>query len=216
MVVVCWSVKGGAGVTTVAAALALAWRGGSGGTPLLVDLGGDLPACLGADPPTGPGVGEWAAAGAEAPADALGRLVVPVGAGLDLLARGRGEVDADRAGLLVQLLAAWRRPVVVDAGPPGEAAGQRMAAEADRSLLVTRACYLGLTRCRNLPLRPSGVVVVRDPGRAIASAEVAAVVGAPLVAEVAVDPAVARAVDAGLACVRLPRRHLQVLRAVAR
>jgi len=59
------------------------------------------------------------------------------------------------------------------------------------------------------------VVLVRDPGRAVRSADVAVVVGAPVVAEVAVDPAVARAVDAGLARTRLPRAHLDALGAAS-
>lgn len=215
MVVVCWSVKGGVGVTSVATAMGLALARRGGPPVLLVDLGGDVPACLGIAEPEGPGLGEWSAAGAEAPPPSLGRLATAVGPGIDLLARGAGEVTAERAAVLVQVLAAEDRPVVVDAGPPGSPAGLRMAAEADRSLLILRPCLLALTRCRRLPVRPSGVVLVRDPGRAVRSADVAVVVGAPVVAEVAVDPAVARAVDAGLARTRLPRAHLDALGAAS-
>ena len=49
------------------------------------------------------------------------------------------------------------------------------------------------------------MVVVTEPGRALGAAEVEQVVGAPVVAEVGWDPAVARAVDAGLMASRLPR-----------
>ena len=56
-----------------------------------------------------------------------------------------------------------------------------------------------------MPLRPSEVVLLSEPGRALTRADVEDCVGAPVVAEVAVDPQVARAVDAGLLATRLPR-----------
>jgi hypothetical protein len=49
------------------------------------------------------------------------------------------------------------------------------------------------------------VVLLAEPGRALTRADVEDCVGAPVVAEVAVDPQVARAVDAGLLATRLPR-----------
>jgi hypothetical protein len=64
-------------------------------------------------------------------------------------------------------------------------------------------------------LRPSGVVLLAEPGRALTRADVAEVVGVPVVAEVALDPAVARAVDAGLLPVRLPRGLARALAHVA-
>ena len=54
-------------------------------------------------------------------------------------------------------------------------------------------------------LRPSGVVLVTEAGRALQARDVAGVLGVPVVAEVAVEAAVARAVDAGLLAARLPR-----------
>ncbi len=72
-----------------------------------------------------------------------------------------------------------------------------MAAASD-SLLVTRACYLSLRRLVAGPVRPSGVVLVTEAGRALGRADVEDVVGVPVVAEVPIEPAVARAVDAGL------------------
>ena len=44
---------------------------------LLVDLAGDVPAALGLPEPDGPGLTDWLAAGADVPADGLGRLEVP-------------------------------------------------------------------------------------------------------------------------------------------
>ncbi len=81
-----------------------------------------------------------------------------------------------------------------------------VAARSTHSLLVTRACYLALRRAADPPLRPSGVVLVTEPGRALDRTDVEQVVGAPVRAEVAFDPAVARAVDAGLLASRLPPR----------
>ncbi|QXC60094.1 hypothetical protein KSP35_17265 [Aquihabitans sp. G128] len=209
MVITCWSVKGGVGTTTVAVALALAGARPSADRPspvTLVDLAGDVPACLGLPEPSGPGVAEWLDAGPEVPPDSLARLAVPVGPGLELLPRGRAPLVGPRGPVLLQLLAATGRVVVVDAGTvDGAPVARAFAAESDRSLLVTRACTLAVRRALAAPVRPSGLVVVRDPGRALSTADVEAALGAPAVAELAVDPAVARAVDAGLVRARLPR-----------
>lgn len=216
MIIACWSVKGGVGTTVVAAASALSGVDARARPVLLVDLAGDLPYCLGIAEPPGPGVAEWSTAGPDVPADALARLAVPVAPGLDLLPRGSGPTAGARAELLVQLLGATGRMVVVDCGRiDGGGLAAVVAAQAERSLLVTRLCTLGLRRVVDLPLCPSGIVVVREPGRALDVASVAELVGAPVVAELAYDPAVARAVDAGLFAGRLPRRFAAAVRAVA-
>ncbi len=225
MLVSCWSAKGGVGTTVVAAGVALGHRGRGRQPTVLVDLAGDLPACLGLAAPVGPGVAEWSRAGAEAPPDALTRLAVPVVPGLVLLHRGRGPFDRSHGSLLVQVLRASGRFVVADCGwvptadggaaASGPTLAERFAGEADRSLAVTRPCHLALRRLAEASIRPSGVVVVGEVGRALTTADVERVAGAPVVAEVAVDPAVARAVDAGLLAVRLPRRFLDVLGQVA-
>jgi hypothetical protein len=49
------------------------------------------------------------------------------------------------------------------------------------------------------------VVLVTEPGRSLGRTDVERAIGAPVVADVAVDPQVARAVDAGLLLHRLPR-----------
>lgn len=211
MLITCWSVKGGVGTTTVAAVLALAAARRSEAA-LLVDLDGDLPGALGIPDPVGPGVAGWSRAGASVPPDALGRLAVTVGPGLQLLPRGDGELEPARAGVLGALLAMDSRTVVVDAGLVGRSeAGRELAAVAHRSLLVTRACQLALARSRRSPVAPSGVVVVREPGRGLTAADVEAVVGSPVLVELAVDPAVARVIDAGLLAGRLPRRFASAM-----
>ena len=54
-----------------------------------------------------------------------------------------------------------------------------------------------------------------EPGRSLTRHDVAAALGAPVVAVVEIDPAVARAVDAGLLASRLPRGLARELRGVA-
>jgi hypothetical protein len=206
----CWSAKGGSGTTVVAASLALILGRRSEQGALFVDLAGDGPAVLGVAEPTGPGLAEWLAAGSGVPADGLARLELAVDHDTALLPRGRGELGPPgRVEVLAGLLASEARSVVVDCGTAARAgdgdAVAVLAAAAGESLLVTRACYLSLRRLVAAPLRPSGVVLLSEPGRALGRLDVEQVVGAPVVAEVAVDAAVARAVDAGLLGTRLPR-----------
>ena len=218
MLISLWSVKGGAGTTVVAASLSLILdRAGKSGA-LIVDLDGDVPAALGLPDPGDPGISGWLSAGAEVPVDALGRLEVPVGrGGVSLLPRGTGALVApERAEALAAVLAADPRPVVVDCGMvTSSPASLAFAAASTHSLLVTRACYLSLRRAVTTPVQPSGIVLVNEPGRSLSRADVEQVVGAPVRAEVAVDPAVARAVDAGVLASRLPRALERSLRYAA-
>lgn len=221
MLTVLWSIKGGVGTTVTTAGWALAAARTSPDGALAVDLAGDLAAALGlrVGPGDQPGVAEWLAAGRSTPPDALTRLAPPVEPEprLRLLPRGCGPLMADRAELMAGLLAGGGRPVVVDAGRLEHGGvGEVLAARADRSLLVTSACLLALGRARDLPVRPTGVILVREPTRALRRDDVERALGVPVVVEVAVDPAVARAVDAGLLASRLPRATLAALaRAVA-
>ncbi|MCU1455561.1 MAG: ATPase involved in chromosome partitioning [Acidimicrobiales bacterium] len=227
MLVSCWSVKGGVGTTVVAAALALtlardgpgrrsAGLHGNGHGALLADLAGDLGATLGVAEPEGPGLAGWLAAGDDVPADALARLEQPVAPGLGLLPRGSGGLRPQRAQALAGLLSAEDRTVVVDCGRlGGPGAAAVIAAASQRSLLVTRACYLGLRRVGAAPVDASGVVLVREVGRSLGPRDVEDAAGAPVVAELALDPAVARAVDAGLLATRLPRSFERTLRSLA-
>jgi hypothetical protein len=204
MVTLCWAAKGGSGTTVVAATLAM-----SGRTPaLLVDLAGDLPIALGLPTPDGPGIGEWSAS--TAPPSRLDALVVPLARGLDLLPRGH-RAPTGRWRELGEHLASIPHAVVVDAGtgpPPPE-----LRRHADRVLLVTRACYLAVRRAADAREVVDGIVLVEEPGRALGAADLEASLGAPVVARVLLDPAVARAVDSGLLLARLPgafRRELEV------
>jgi hypothetical protein len=174
---------------------------------------------LGLPEPDSPGVTAWLAAEDDVGVDALERLEVPARPGLSVLPRGTGPVPvaAHRLDALAVHLAEGVRPVVVDCGlvprcPSGAAV---LAGAATQSLLVTRACYLSLRRAVHLPLQPSGVVLIAEPGRALTRADVEQIVGVSVRAEVALDPAVARAVDAGLLGSRLPRTLERALRRAA-
>ena len=208
---VCWSVGGGVGTSVVVAGLALA-AARHDEASLVVDLGGDQPTLFGVPEPDTPGLAGWLRAGAEVPPDALRRLEADLVPGIALLPRGGGDLGAQRAGALGCGLADDDRFVVVDAGcVAAGSAAEGLVLGADRTLLVTRACPVALRRLAHLPVRPEGVVVVRDRRRSVAWHEIAEVSGAPVLAELDVDPAIGVAVDAGLANRPLPRTFLRVL-----
>lgn len=216
MLIACWSSKGGAGTTVVAATLArLAAERPTSAGALFADLAGDGPAVLGLAEPEGPGLADWLGAGPDVPPDALARLEVVAAPGLAVLPRGVGALIDARAEVLAALLAAEARPTIVDCGTLPTGAAQRVAAAADHSLLVTRACFLSLRRALAAPLRPTGVVLMAEPGRSLTRHDLERALGAPVVAVVEIDPSVARAVDAGLLAARLPRGLARELRDVA-
>ena len=226
MLIACWSPKGGSGTTVVACGLALTLAARSATTAagvLVADLAGDVPAVLGLPSTSGPGLNDWLAAGADVPVDALSRLEVEASPGVRLLPWA-GEVGpgptADaaqgrRGEVLATVLAADSRAVVADCGPASSGAGLALAAGANLSLLVLRPCYLALRRALAAPLRPSGVILVTEPGRAVTRHDVEDVLGVPVRAQVEYDPAVSRAVDAGLLATRVPRGLERALRAAA-
>jgi hypothetical protein len=220
MVTICWAAKGGSGTTVVTAALALS----SASPSLLVDLDGELPAVLGVGPSDRPGVADWLES--DATAEQLAELFVDVGRRHRLLpwrsgppdhAVDRPQVSGERWEQLGVWLdrwgGQWGCPVVVDAGtrlPPAP-----LVEHSTRSLLVTRPCYLALRRAVAAPVRPTGIVLVDEPGRGLRAADVEHALGVPVEATVRVDPAIARAVDAGLLAGRVPRVIARDLRRVA-
>lgn len=210
------SVKGGVGVTVVAVTLAAGWARREGAA-LLVDLCGDAPAVLGLAEPGGPGVRDWLADDHSAP-EALDRLVVDAGDGVSLLPAGSSSVapwSEERARSLARTLASHDVHVVVDVGRRGgPSVGQAHEALVDelvaagRSLLVTRSCYLALRRAVHQRVVADGAVLVREPGRSLDHRDITQVLGLPMLAQVDLDPAVARSVDAGL-LTRTPHRALE-------
>jgi len=209
---VCWSVKGGSGTTVVAAALSLLLSRTH--PTVLVDLCGDAPAALGLPEPSGPGVLDWMSSSTSG-ADALWRLAVPARDAMRVLPAGTsaGHTPAHRWSALGDALSAHSDSVVVDAGVGGPPAG--LLPEFATSLLVVRPCYLAVRRAVAEAARPTGIVLVAEPGRALGARDVERAIGAPVVAEVPYDPAVARAVDAGLLATRLPGSIARPLRGAA-
>lgn len=220
MLVSLWSAKGGAGVSVTAALLAMRAGQRDPEGVVLVDLRGDQPLVFGSPRGDGAGLTDWMGDRGRSPAGLVGRATELV-SGVSLLPKGRAPWSSpDAVDEAVTVLGDHPSPVVVDAGclvgdASGAEVGRRFAAVATRSILVTRACYLTLARCGDLPVVPSGVVLLREPDRALTAVDVEVAVGAPVVATIDVDPAVARAVDAGLLTGRLPRGLQRALDAVA-
>jgi hypothetical protein len=208
----------------IAAALAVVLSKASPAGAVLVDLAGDVPAVLGLpDESDGAGVAEWLRGGELVPADGLARVEMRAHDRLSVLPRGGGPMPSGRAGALAALLAADPRPVVVDGGLVAATAAvdphtelvASIAANADQSLLVVRPCFLALRRAMSAPVRPTGVVLVEEDGRALTAADVEDVLGVPVQACITVTAQVARAVDAGLLASRLPRSLERELRHAA-
>jgi hypothetical protein len=156
-------------------------------------------------------VADWLTS-STADAAALHRLSVPATDTLRLIPRGGTALGDARWDALVTALGT-EQEVVIDAGtgvpPPA------LVAAASHNLLVTRPCYLSLRRAVASGVQPGGIVLIHEPGRALATRDVEHALGAPVVAELQYDPAVARAVDAGLLAARLPRSLAQSLRSAA-
>jgi MinD superfamily P-loop ATPase len=207
--ILCWAAKGGSGTTVVACALALASARAQPTT--LVDLSGDCATALGMDEPNGPGVVDWLASPTAGPAD-LARLALVIRDEVCLIPRGDADPPHDQWGRLAAVLGGSGN-VIIDAGtglPP-----QALHDAADRSLLITRPCFIAIRRAQRLTIRPTGIVLVDEPGRALTVRDVEHALGVPVVAEVRLDPAVARAVDAGLLIARLPASLMTSLRSAA-
>ena len=213
MIIVCWSVKGGSGTTVVATSLALSYSHVAPDGALLVDLAGDVPLVLGLSTGASPGVGDWLTAPPGVGHESLAALEVAATESLRVLPRGSGVPIGDgRWSALADALARRGGVTVIDAGcapvPPA------LLEVCDESLLVVRPCYLALHRA-SAHNRPTGIVLVREPGRRLTARDVSAVVGAPVRVEVDYDPAIARAVDAGLLVSRLPHTFTHALRGAA-
>ena len=214
--IVCWSVKGGSGTTVVASTIALMRAAESQRGALLVDLAGDVPAVLGLAESSGPGIDDWFANCDHDLRMTLQSIAIRATANLQIIARGSKQLDAKENRNFTELCAALKTfdlPIIVDAGcglPSPD-----LLAHASSSLLVTRPCYLSLRRAAQLSVSPTGIVLVNEAGRALGKHDVEAVIGAPVVAEISFDAAIARAVDAGLLASRIPTIMSKQLAAVA-
>lgn len=216
--IVCWSVKGGSGTTVVASTLALMRAAESQRGALLVDLAGDAPAVLGMAEPSGPGVSDWFSNRDYGSRMTLQSIAVQATANLQVIARGSKPASTSETSEInfIELCAALKTfdlPIIIDAG-----CGQPspdLLAHANSSLLVTRPCYLSLRRAAQLSVSPTGIVLINEAGRALGKHDIEAVIGAPVVAEISFDSAIARAVDAGLLASRIPTIMSKQLATVA-
>lgn len=228
MLIALWSATGGSGTSVFTAACALVIArdvrdAARIGGVRVADLAGDLPAIfgLGADPEVG--LADWLAAGAEAPTDALDRLLVEVASGVALLPRGGAllppTLAAPEAGAaLAVALASGTSPVLVDCGTAREPALQAVVEVADVALVVLRSCYLSLRRAVKSPClaHTSGVVLLDESERTLGANQIGDVLDLPVLARIAVDARVARAVDAGVLTNRLPDPLARATRDVMR
>ncbi len=201
-----YAAKGGVGTSVVSAAVAL--LAAQHQPTLLVDLAGDQPMIFGSVPPKA-SLSDWFRTDSPHP-DSLTRLEHKVGDNLYLTAVDRPGClpRPDRLRTLAQILGAERRNVVVDLGRRAQV-GVSLVQASDHCHLVTRPCYLALRAAMGGP-KPDGVVLISEKGRSLQRADVSRALGCGVVAELAVDPVVARAVDAGLLATRFPR-SLRVL-----
>ena len=186
---------GGAGVSTLAAALALAAAPGSDGV-LRVDTdgwGGGLDLLLGAERDEGLRWPELAGLRGRVAGDALMAALPEVG-GVSVLAASRsapGEVPAEALTAVVEAARAGGRPVVVDLPrTAGAEATAAVLAEADLAVLVVPARLRAASAARSLstgtPGEPapwgSARLVAREVAGGLSPAEVAAVAGRPVLA----------------------------------
>ena len=132
---------------------------------------------------------------------------------LELLPSGAPRPAGPRWSQLADAFRTFGTELVIDAGtgvPP-----EPLVELATHTYLVIRPCYLAVRRAVRDAVVPTGVILVGEPGRALSARDVERTLGAPVVAEVPFDPAIARAVDSGLLAARLPRTLTQPLRSAA-
>jgi hypothetical protein len=217
LLIALWSATGGSGTSVFTAACALvlarqAHEAGHAPGVRVADLAGDLPAVfgLGADPDVG--LADWLDAGAEAPSEALDRLLTEVAPGVALLPRGRGprvptHLPAPESGAaLAVALSQGSSPVLVDCGTAREPAPRAVVEVADLGVLVLRGCYLALRRAVHAAAleHTVGVVLLDEPGRSLGANDIGEVLDLPVLARIPLKETIARAVDAGVLPGRLP------------
>ena len=189
-VTVCASPKGGQGCTTIAAALAVLAARSSQPT-LLLDTRGDAAAILGVSDP----------APASTVADAIANAVEPCDR-LRVVSVAGDRIDTEAISAMSELVAAGHR-VLVDTGTDHDVL-HRFDPLSPQRLLVTRPCYVALRRAIGVPFVPDHVVLISEHQRCLTERDVSLALALP-VTSVPYDPAIARAIDAGLLAARLPR-----------
>lgn len=200
-----YAAKGGQGTTTIAAALAIT-HAHAGHRTLLVDTGHDITAVLGhPDNTHQPGLADYITNTNITLAD----ITTPTIENLDLITRGNGPIQFDTYtyGLALNGTSHYDTVIIdttTDAHP--------WLNHTDETILVTRPCYLAARRAINLTRRPDHIALINEPARSINATDIATITGAPVTATIPYDPAIARAIDAGLLATRLPRQLTRALR----
>lgn len=204
------SAKGGVGTSVVTAAIARQLARNA--SVLMVDLVDDQPDLLGLDRSGRPGLRDWLTAEEEIGHEALLGLTEHVVDGLHLLRSGAiHELSTVLAARAVDVVASTSDAFDLVIADLGVVSGSSfdpatvLAAASDRTSLVVRACYLALKRAGRLSIAFDDLIEVVEGGRALRTVDIEGVFAQPVVARVPVDPAIARAVDAGLLSVRIPR-----------
>jgi CobQ/CobB/MinD/ParA nucleotide binding domain len=195
--------KGGQGVTTITAALGIL-HAQAGHRTVLIDTGGDLPAILGKPEPLALGLSDYLID----PNITRDDITVNIVENLDIVTRGTGPITFTTYtyGLLTGGLGDYDT-VIIDAGPCADEWNQH----ADRNVIVTRPCYLAVRRSIHLPQRPTDVVFMAEPVRALRAHDIEAVLGVPVTATVPVDIDTARIIDAGILANRMPQHLARAL-----
>ena len=214
MLTICSSTKGGSGTSTVTAGLAVLFVVQSSEqhqrtSPLVIDLAGDLPAIFGVGYPTN-GLAEWLTRSID---DELSDLFVDCAGSTRLLSTGSLSLPENTSSLWNRLAAVVNEEVsngqhiFIDAGCQAipEALLLRTTPHTRRTLLVLRPCYLALRRAMHEGTQADGIILITGGGRVLTRHDVESVLGIPVVAEVPLDPDIARRVDSGLFHSRLPR-----------
>lgn len=214
MLTICRSSKGGSGTSTITAGLAaLTTHQNIDSTrrtsTLVIDFAGDLPAIFGVAYPTS-GLAEWLNRLVD---HEFADLVIECGQSIRLMSSGSLPLPDAAAPQWNRLAAVVRDEIIrghqvfIDCGsqPIPEPLLQQVAPESARILLVLRPCYLALRRAMAEDIVADGIILVTGGGRVLTRKDVEAVLGLPVVAEVPLDPDIARRVDSGLFHSQLPR-----------
>ncbi len=204
-----YSAKGGSGVSVLACALAL--EAAQDRSVLLIDWCGDAADILSVPDLPPEGVRDWCRADPSVDGEAVDQLARPVTDTLRLLGPGATDptqpADAGRIAALSDAALRSASLVIVDLGaiPPAQISDQAVVASvSDRATLVVRACYLNLRRATRVPVEPTDVVEITEPGRSLKTVDIEGVLKRPVDLRIAEDPLVARAVDMGLSVSRAP------------
>lgn len=202
-----YATKGGQGVTTTAATLAIL-TARAGRRTLLVDTTGDLAAILNiTSDRTEPGLAEYLEPASHI---TLNTITTNITDSLDIIHRGNGPItySTHTYGLLTNGLGQYDH-VIIDTTDQDYA----WTLPVNHRVLVTRPCYLALRRAPFAP-PPTAIVVINEPGRALNPNDIEAVIGIPVTATVPYTPTISRTIDAGLLNSRLPRELTRALRHV--